>query len=193
MAVAAAAAFFPHRGTGRSRFAGLGLAAVSLVMVATFTVANYGQEAINYFTPQEVAAGRWLYRTAPRGAEIVAANSNFPWAFVHYNWYGYTFLDYPAAVSRDTIQAPAQTVIPIMRPAAYAPASYLILTTSQAEEENLTGNWPPGAFDRITSDLLASGRFRVVYRNADAMILQLLQRGFQQPTPLGVLAPGGSR
>jgi hypothetical protein len=80
-----------------------------------------------------------------------------------------------------------------MQPSAYVPASYLILTRSQAQEENLTGNWPPGAFDRVTSDLLTSGRFRVVYRNADAMILQLLRRGFQQPTPLGVLAPGESR
>ncbi len=193
MAVVAAAAFFPHPGTGRPRFAGLALAGVSLVMMATFAVANYGQEAINYFTPQEVAAGQWLYRTAPRGAEIVAANSNFPWAFVHYNWYTYTFLDYPATVSRDTIQTPLETVIPIMQPPAYGPAPYLILTRSQAEEENLTGNWPSGAFDRITGDLLASGRFRVVYRNADAMILQLLPHGFQQPAPLGVLAPGGSR
>jgi GT2 family glycosyltransferase len=193
MAVTAAAAFFPHPGASRPRLAGIWLAGVSLILVATFTVANYGQEAINYFTPQEVAAARWLYRTAPRGAEIVSANSNFPWAFVHYNWYPYAYLDYPAAVSRDTVRAPVQTVMPIMQPPAYAPASYLILTRSQAEEESLTGNWPPGAFDRITSELLASGRFRVVYRNADAMILQLQQRSFQQSAPLGVLAPGGSR
>ncbi len=190
MAVTAAAAFFPHPGAGR-RLAGIGLAGVSLVLVATFTVANYGQEAINYFTPQEVAAGRWLYRTAPRGAEIVAANSNFPWAFVHYNWYNYTFLDYPPVVSRDTIHAPVHTVVPIMQPPAYAPAPYLILTRSQAEEESLTGNWPPGAFDRISRELLASGRFRVVYRNADAMILQLVQSRFQQQLPLGVLEPSG--
>jgi hypothetical protein len=80
-----------------------------------------------------------------------------------------------------------------MQPPAYGPAPYLIFTKSHAEEENLTGNWPSGAFDRITGDLLASGRFRVVYRNADAMILQLLPHGFQQPAPLGVLAPGGSQ
>jgi hypothetical protein len=78
-----------------------------------------------------------------------------------------------------------------MQPPAYAPASYLILTRSQAEEESLTGNWPPGAFDRVTSELLTSGRFRVVYRNDDAMILQLVQRGFQQQSPLGVLEPPG--
>jgi hypothetical protein len=189
MAVTAAAAFFPHPAAGR-RMAGIALAGVSLVLMATFIVANYGQEAISYFTPQEVAAGRWLYRTAPFGAEIVAPNSNYPWAFVHYSRYNYTFLDYPASVSNDTLQAPVQTVVPIMRPVAYAPASYLILTRSQAEQATLQGTWPPGAFDRVTGELLASGRFRVVYRNADAMILQLVQRRFQQQPPLGVLVPG---
>jgi GT2 family glycosyltransferase len=187
MAVTGAAAFFPHSRRGRPGLAGLALAVVTLAMGGAFCVANYGQEAINYFTPREVAAGRWLYRTAPQGAEIVAANSNFPWAFVHYNWYSYAFLDYPAAQSRDTVRAPVETVSQIMQPPDYAPASYLILTRSQAEQESLTGNWPPGAFDRITRELLASGKFRVVYRNADAMILQLVHRRFRPPPPLGVL------
>ena len=172
MAITAAAAFFPHRSAGRAGRAGVALAGVSLFLVGAFSVANYGQEAINYFTPQEVAAGHWLARTAPKGAGIVAANSNFPWAFVHYEWYTYTFLDYPAPVSRDTLRAPVRTVTGMMRP-GHLPASYLVFTRSQAQEDTLTGVWPAGTADRVTGKLLASGEFRVVYRNADVIILQL--------------------
>jgi hypothetical protein len=180
MAITAAAVFFPHSRTGRPWLAGLGLAAVSLVLVGAFSLVNYGQEAINYFTPREIAAAQWLYRTAPRGAEIVAENSNFPWAFVHYDWYNYVFLDYPAAVSRETLQTPVKTLTQIMRPHGHPPASYLILTTSQAEEDSLTGTWPPRAFGRIIRELLASGKFRVVYHNANAIILQLVPPGSRQ-------------
>jgi hypothetical protein len=63
-----------------------------------------------------------------------------------------------------------------MRPGS-SPASYLILTRSQAEQLYLTGAWPAGALPRVTDDLLASGKYRVVYRNADAIILQLSGRG----------------
>jgi GT2 family glycosyltransferase len=172
MAITAAAAFFPHRRARRSGRAGVVLASVSLFLVGAFSVANYGQEAINYFTPQEVAAGHWLAHNAPKGAKIVAANSNYPWAFAHYEWYTYTFLDYPASVSRDTLRTPVQTVTGLMR-TGYLPASYLVFTRSQAQEDTLTGVWRAGTADRVTRQLLASGKFRVVYRNADVIILQL--------------------
>ena len=157
-----------------------------LVLVTGFCVSNYGSEAENYFSPAEVAASDWLYRAAPPGAQIVAANSNFPWAFVHYNWYGYTFLDTPPSLGREALRAPVTTMLGLMKP-GHTPASYLILTRGQAAQVLLTGEWPPGAFAGLTHDLLASGRFRVVYHNPDALILQLVPPGFRQLAPAGIL------
>jgi hypothetical protein len=196
LAVAAAAAFFPGSGSlpaasdpalslpAEARPAGAGLVrravpsvalALTAVMLAGgFCLGNYGKEAMNYFTPGEVAASQWLYRTAPRGAKLVAANSNFPWAFKHYDWYTYTFLDTPPALGDAVRRAPVSAMVRLMEPGR-APASYLILTTSQAQEISLTGEWPPGVFARISGALLTSGVFRVVYRNADATILELAQ------------------
>jgi Glycosyl transferase family 2 len=185
LAVAAAAAFFPgpaalprpaaaaRRPSGRRPLgASLALLATSLVLAAGFTLGNYGKEAMNYFTPAEVAAAQWLYQTAPRGAQVVAANSNFPWAFVHYDWYTYTFLDTPPALGTAAQQAPVATMTDIM--ATHRPGpSYLILTKSQAAEISLTGQWPPGAFSRLSHALLASGQFRTVYHNSDVVILEL--------------------
>lgn len=172
MAVTAAAVFFPHPRAGRALRTGVALAVVSLVLAASASLANYGQEAINYFTPREVAASQWLYRTAPPGSWVIAANSNYPWAFAHYSDYSYSFLASPPGPGWNVRRDPVNAVRRIMR-RHHSPGSYLILTTSQAEMEYLTGTWPRGVFGRVTRDLVASGKFRVVYRNPDALILQL--------------------
>ncbi len=183
LAVAGGAAFFPHPRIGRPAWAGPALAAVLLALVAGFSLANYGSEEMNYFSPREVAAASWLYRTAPRGAQVIAATSNFPWAFVHYNWYSYTFLDTPS-LGRDVLRAPVKAMARLMEP-GHGPGSYLILTRSQAAEIYLTAEWPPGAFSRLTRALQESSRFRVVYHNADALILQLAPPGSRERAPAG--------
>ena len=183
MAIAAAAAFFPHPEVGRSVTAGLVLVVTVLALVTGFSLANYGDESQDYFTPREVDASVWLYQTAPKGAQVLGATSNFPWAFVHYSWYDYTFLDaIPPAQRRAVLRTPVKTMVNMMEP-GQSPASYLILTKSQAAEINMTGIWPAGAYSRFTHDLLASGNFRVVYRNADATILQLAYCGTGRGEP----------
>jgi glycosyltransferase involved in cell wall biosynthesis len=186
LAVAGGAAFFPHPRAGRPVRTGVALAATLLALVAGFSLSNYGSEQMNYFSPAEVAAADWLYQTAPAGAQVIAANSNFPWAFVHYNWYSYTFLDTPASLGRDVLRAPVSAMARLMEP-HHSPASYLILTRGQAAEIYLTAEWPAGAFSRLTRALLASVRFRVVYHNPDAVIFQLAPPGFRQLAPDGVL------
>jgi GT2 family glycosyltransferase len=183
LAVAGGAAFFPHPRTGRPAWTGPALAAVLLALAAGFIVGNYGSEEMNYFSPAEVGAASWLYRTAPPGAQVIAANSNFPWAFVHYDWYSYTFLDTPPALGREVLRTPVSAMARLMGP-GHPRDSYLILTRSQAAEIYLTAEWPSGAFSRLTRALQASSRFRVVYHNSDALILQLAPAAFRgQPPP----------
>ncbi|HEY6275762.1 MAG TPA: hypothetical protein VIX86_05480, partial [Streptosporangiaceae bacterium] len=154
--------------------------------VTGFSLGNYGSDAMNYFSPGEVAASAWLYRTAPAGAEVVAANSNFPWAYVHYYWYSYTFLDTPPSIGRAVLRSPVAELTRLMKP-GHTPASYLILTRGQAAEIFLTGEWRTAAFSSLTRTLLDSSRFRVVYRNADAVIFQLAASGSRPRAPAGVL------
>jgi hypothetical protein len=173
MAIAAAAVFFPHRRAGASAWARLGLIATSLLLVAGFCLGNYGQEAIDYFTPSEVAASQWLYRFAPPGTQVIGADSNFPWAFSHYNAYTYTFLDSPPALGNQVRRDPVATLIALMSPAPSSPHSYLVLTRSQQEEIDLTGVWPLGVYARVVHDLLSSQDFWVVYQNRGVMVLEL--------------------
>jgi hypothetical protein len=66
-----------------------------------------------------------------------------------------------------------ETVASLMESSPNPLHSYLVLTTSQSTEITLTGAWPAGSFSRLTDALLASGRFQVVYQNADVRILKL--------------------
>ena len=172
MAVAAAAAFFPAPERGWSPRVAAIFGVTAVMLAAGFSLGNYGQEAMNHFSPKEVAASEWLYRTAPRGSQVVAADENFPWAFVHYNWYNYTFLDQSTSPSQTVLLRTPVPIIVHTMDSGTGPA-YLILTTSQSASIRLAGTWPPGAYQRITRALLASGQFRVVYSNSDAMVLRL--------------------
>ena len=173
MAVAAAAAFFPTAERSWSTAPLALLAVVTILLIGGFSLGNYGQEAINYLSPSDVAAAGWLYRTAPRGAELVSVDSNYPYAFVHYDWYDYGFLDASASLSQAVLRAPVKTVTRVMADSS-GPA-YLILTDSQSAAVRLDGIWPPGSYERVTHALLTSPNFKLVYRNGDAMILQLVR------------------
>ena len=171
VAVAAAAAFFPTAGRSWSPAPAALLAGLTIMLVGGFSLGNYGQEAINYLSPSEVAAASWLYRTAPRNAELFSADSNYPWAFVHYDWYSYEFLNAPTSFSQAVLRSPVKTVTSVM--ARSSGPAYLILTRSQSADLRLNGLWPPGAYERVAHALVMSRNFKVVYRNGDAMILQL--------------------
>ena len=171
MAVAAAALFFPRPWSPRRYLTGAALAVTTVLLAAGFFLSNYGTDAMNYFTPQEVTAAQWLYRTAPAGAQVIAVNSNFPWAFVHYNRYSYTFLD-GSGYSNDTLRNPEQEISFLMSP-PYPKVSYLVFTRSQAAQEAISGPWSPSDFSRVYSTLMQSSAFKTVYLAKGVTILRL--------------------
>jgi hypothetical protein len=184
MAVAAAALFFPRPWSPRRYLAGTALAVTTVLLAGGFFLSNYGTDAMNYFTPQEVTAAQWLYRTAPAGAQVIAVNSNFPWAFVHYNRYSYTFLD-GSGYSNDTLRNPVQEISFLMSP-PYPKVSYLVFTRSQAAQEAISGPWSPNNFSRVYSTLMQSSAFRTVYLANGVTILRLTHgHGVRHPASLG--------
>ena len=177
MAVAAAALFFPRAWSPRRYLAGAALAVTTVLLAGGFFLSNYGSDAMNYFTPQEVTAAQWLYRTAPAGAQVIAVNSNFPWAFVHYDRYTYTFLD-GSGYSTDTLRDPVQEISFLMNP-PYPKVSYLVFTRSQAAQEAISGPWSSSEFSSVYSTLMQSSAFEAVYLAKGVTILRLAhgQRG----------------
>ena len=171
MAVAGAALFFPRPWSPHRYLAAAALTVTTILLAAGFFLANYGTDAMNYFTPQEVAASQWLYRTAPAGAQVIAVNSNFPWAFVHYNRYTYTFLD-GSGYSSATLRGPVQEISFLMSP-PYPKVSYLVFTRSQAAQEAISGPWSANQVARVYDALMRSSAFKTVYRAKGVTILRL--------------------
>lgn len=153
-------------------------AAVSLVvfpvLLIGFALAYYGKERENYFSPDEVAASRFMYATAPHGSMIIGATSEYPGAFTEYeyyrreSWLGGLTVQERADIERD----PAAALAALMRDTKGRPA-YFILTKSQEAEVEQSGLLPGATLARVEAMPGTAPEFRVIYRNADAAVLVL--------------------
>jgi GT2 family glycosyltransferase len=177
----AGACFFPGQKSGRSRWTRLTLPTVVLLLIPGFAFSYYGKEQDNYFSPQQLEASRFVYGVAPRGSLLIAATSDFPWAFVDYEFYDYQRFALEDPQERQAvIHDPVRTFEKIMDPHRH-PHAYLLLTRSQIADVEMTGIMPVGSIVRIEQTLTRSPEFTVIYRNPDAMVITLTQ-----PTPRGV-------
>jgi hypothetical protein len=184
----AAAAFYPRpqpdhvakprTGWWAGHATRLVLTATLLLLVTGFTFGYYGKEQTNYFTPQENEAGRFLYGIAPRGSLIVSATAAFPWAYMNLEFNDHMwFWGFEAKDRRALLADPVGMFSDMMTPQRHHHA-YLILTRGQDFEMKMTGQMPGDALGRIDEVLSHSPRFRVIYRNHDAVVFTL-----NQPSP----------
>lgn len=173
VAIFAASSLFPSSRKGRSWLASVSLFVVAALLLGGFSFSYYGKEQANYFSPEEVAAGTWVYSNAPPRSLILSVTSNWPYSFQHYELYDYEWFALDSAtVRRDIMRDPAATLAKIMA-APRHPTAYLVFTRGQAAEVAGLGLLPAGAVDRVEQAVLQSPDFRVVYRNNSALVLTL--------------------
>jgi O-antigen/teichoic acid export membrane protein len=170
LAFLAAHAFVGHRRRWTSPIL-TGVAAT--LVLGVFLVAYYGNERANYFTPGEVAAARYVDTHAPPRSLLIDGTNNYPFSFKNYERFAYVSiaLEPPSSRSR-VIASPVAVLSDWMSNTSYR-AAYLIITRSQKIEAEEDGSMPAGSLDTIEHALLASPRFRVVFRNRDAIVFSL--------------------
>jgi hypothetical protein len=168
------------------------LALLGGLLVATFPFTRFGNERMDYYSRNEVAAVRELYRIAPRGSVLVSASDALPWRFRGYADYDYRFL---TGLDRRKFAArglPADDDISIdlgtpdralllrqvTRRMRVGPGqrSFLIITRSQKADLDMTSPWRRGVLEHVQRVLLTSSHFRVVLNRPDATILELAKR-----------------
>jgi hypothetical protein len=167
----AAALIVPTETERPSIRAAAAVTVVSVVLVAGFLVGRYGNERMEYFTPNEVAAVADLYQVAPPGSLLVAATPNLPWKNTRYEEYHYR------PIGDDTLYGQVDEMIATMQ--LYPGRSFLILSRSQEAYAEMILGAPPGDWTTFEKNVLGTGRFTVIYQNQDAQIAE-----FQK-------APGG--
>lgn len=162
----AAAALLPRQ--GRTWWSTPVLAGILTVMLAAFLVSRYGNERMDQFTAQEVAAVDQLYAIVPPGGLLVAGSGNFPWKSRSYEQY-----DYLTAVQLAPVTPPPLIAGAIEEAMLRRPASALIFTRSQRASIELLGTLGPGVLQELEQHVATSDSFRLAYANSDARIFVL--------------------
>lgn len=150
---------------------------LSLALLSLFAFARYGNARIEYFSPEEVSAMQRVYAIAPPGSLLIAGSLNLPWRFEQYNGYQYENIDdldfwKHSTKSDRSVQTVAGDVIALMR-SAPPNRAYLIFARSMEPWIEFSDLRRAGELARLRSDLLRSGRLRVVYENRDATVYGL--------------------
>ncbi|HEY7029894.1 MAG TPA: hypothetical protein VH482_01140, partial [Thermomicrobiales bacterium] len=81
MAFFAAAIFYRTGQAGRSWLTTTAVVAVSVIAIGAFFVTRYGNERMDYFTPQERASVQYLYSVAPPGSLLLGGTVKAPWKY----------------------------------------------------------------------------------------------------------------
>lgn len=140
----------------------LAIGTLAVVVLSSFFLTRYGNERLETFTPSEVAATEELYATAPPGSLLLAISGNLPWKWTRYDEYRYR------PIGDATFFGRADLLIDEAR--LFNGPVYLVVTRAQRAYTEMVLGEPKGAFDAFVDDVLATGQFRTVYENPDAMI-----------------------
>ncbi|HEU4348821.1 MAG TPA: hypothetical protein VFR35_13670 [Actinoplanes sp.] len=153
----------------------------SLLLAGSF-VARYGNERMDFYTRDEVAAVEELYRIAPFGTYLLAETNYLPWKYQDYEWskadptrrrHRYYSLTnewslHPERSTRDMVVWASETLR--ANATLKRPAGYLILSRSQRAHEEILGGLSGTTMAEFERLLLRSRKFELVYSNEDAKI-----------------------
>lgn len=173
LAFLAAAMVYPGRNRGDLPWAPVIVTIVGGGLMVGFLISNNGKDVQYRFRPTEVEAAAWLYNQAPKGTLLIEGARNYPSQFANYENFTYVPLASESPQSRrEIIENPAMVFDRWLSDPKWN-AGFVILTRSQKAYAEMQGVVPEGTFDRITGTLSASPRFKIVYRNEDAVIFGL--------------------
>lgn len=146
-------------------------AVACLLLLAGFLFARYGNERADYITYNEINAVAEVYRIAPPHSLLLQGWTGTPWRYQDLEQYDY-FPLYPGYSDAGAIQAHYIGGIVNVASRTEYPAAFVIFTRSQKAQAQMFYGVPPSALDGVEDALLRSGKFVLVYRNADADVLR---------------------
>ncbi len=202
VAFMAASLFYPQLKAGISIMTPIFSTLISLLIIPGFLLSYYGKERMFYFSPNEVAAAKYVFNIAPKGSLIMDGIWDWPRQYENYDYYNYLSILLLTPQERlRIIQNPAKVLPMYMNialpdsvyvnrtsngtppnpntlPHGYKPqngyytAAYLVITRSQIAESEMTGTLPAEWSNAIIAALSHASNFKVVYSNPDAVIYQ---------------------
>ncbi|WP_406836260.1 glycosyltransferase [Streptomyces sp. AHU1] len=131
----------------------------------------YGKESANYFTKEEVAAGRFVAATAPPGSTVVSLTSAVPGLYLRYDENPQVQLDAQDIDDRRRlVNDPVKGLEGFVQRASPTQPAYIILSRAQAADLYQRGILPGGTVQRMESALSRAPGYIPVYRSKDAVV-----------------------
>ena len=191
LAFLVAATVYPSRSKGTSLLCPLVVMVAGCLLMAGFLISNNGKDMQYRFRPTEVKhAAAWLYSHAPEGTLLIEGARNYPSQFINYENITYVAIANESPQSRREILDDPAAIFDRWLSDTKWKAGFVILTRSQRAYVETQGVMPPGSLDHLAKSLSASPRFKIVYRNADAVIFALNKWA---PAGSNVMAVQGDR
>ncbi|MFF8673322.1 glycosyltransferase [Streptomyces sp. NPDC015242] len=141
------------------------------VLFAGFTICYFcnpdGATAL-YFTRSEVAASRWLFDHAPRGAVVTAVTEDVPAGYTDYDLHPSVWIELQEEPDKKRFATdPAGTLASLV--AGREGPVYLMLNRAQEGRIRATG-LIPASMSKVDGMLADHPAFRMVFQNKDAKI-----------------------
>lgn len=150
---------FPTRSAGTSRRAWVAATLVGCVLLGAFQYTRYGNERLDRFTGDDVAAVRALYRLAPPHAPLFAGSANIPWRYRDYANYDYGFVTELSSWKGARRPDPLALLADIRARSRGRTAFVIVTRSTETQARLLDGK--PGALEGLVRVLLrdpAAGR-----------------------------------
>lgn len=139
-------------------------------MLGGLVFGYYSKEAMNRFSPGEVAATRYVTTQTPPGSLIISVTFAAPGLEMRYDQHERNELTGESlAAKRLLARDPVAGLAPVLGRAGNKPA-YILLSRAQNADVRLNGAMPSGFTQRLESALARSPEFTAVYRHADAVV-----------------------
>jgi hypothetical protein len=138
-------------------------AAVSVVVLALFPFARYGNERFELVSTVDVATVDWVTVNLPTGGIVAAANPNLPWRYELMER-----LDYRPDLSPVTFRT-ATEVEKSFR--SLGRVAYFVLTPSEERYGEVIDGLEAGWMNRMKADLIATGQFTILYDSNGGTVL----------------------
>ncbi|MEU2783571.1 MULTISPECIES: glycosyltransferase [unclassified Streptomyces] len=155
---------------GRPSFRAPLVCVVLLAMLGGLAFGYYSKEAMNRFSPGEVAATRYITTRTPPGSLIISVTFAAPGLEMRYDQHERAEITGESlAAKRLMARDPVAGLEPLLGRAGNKPA-YILLSRAQNADVRLNGAMPPGFTQRLETALAKAPAFTAVYRHADAVV-----------------------
>ncbi|OIJ67791.1 glycosyltransferase [Streptomyces mangrovisoli] len=142
-----------------------------LALLGGLVFGYYGKESANYFTKDEVAAGRFVAATSPPGSTIVSVTSAVPALYTRYDEKTELQLDEQDLADRRRLaKDPVRGLEGFVQHATPRQPAYIILSRAQEADVYQRGVLPDGTIERMDRALSEAPGYVPVYRNKDAVV-----------------------